>query len=158
MAPTPEENMRAVVAASPLSARYGTAIDRESAYEILSAKLNEGAARAEAERLEKERAAAEAAAAKERAAAEKAEAAAERERRRIEREADAELARLDREAARARAQAEKEAKAAEAARRKWEKENPTLIEQVTKSSVFKDLVRTAGREIIRGVFGTGKRR
>ncbi|MFT3888636.1 MAG: DUF853 family protein [Arachnia sp.] len=144
MAPTADERMREIVAASPLSARYGTPIDRESAYEILSAKLNEGSARAEAERLAKERAA--------------AEDAAEKERQRVEREADAELARLDREAAKAKADAEREARRAEAERQKWEKENPSLIEQVTKSSVFKDLVRTAGREIIRNVFGTRKRR
>ena len=56
------------------------------------------------------------------------------------------------------ARLEREAKAAEAARKKWERENPSLVEQVTKSPVFKDLVRTAGREIIRGLFGTGRRR
>ena len=31
------------------------------------------------------------------------------------------------------------------------------MEQVTKSTVFKDLVRTTGREIIRSIFGTGRR-
>ena len=39
MAPAPAEAMAAVIAASPLSAEYGTAVDRESAYEKLAAKL-----------------------------------------------------------------------------------------------------------------------
>lgn len=143
MAPTPEAQQQAIVADSALTAKYGTPIDRESAYEILTARLAAGAQQAEQERLAKERAA--------------ADAAAEKERQRIEREADAELARLDREVAKAKAQAEKEARQAEAARRKWEKENPSLVEQVTKSAVFKDFVRSAGREIVRGIFGTGRR-
>ncbi|WGT46960.1 helicase HerA-like domain-containing protein [Tessaracoccus lacteus] len=132
MAPTPEPQLQAIVAASPLTARYGAAIDRESAYEILGRKLAAGAEKAAAEA----RAKAEAAAAKE---AEK------------ERVAEA------REAARAQAAAEKEARAAEAARRKYEKEHPSLIDQVTSSSTFRSLVRSAGREIIRGVFGTGRK-
>ena len=72
--------------------------------------------------------------------------------------ADKEQARLEREARAEQARREKEARAEEAARRRYERENPGLVEQVAKSSVFKDLVRTAGREIIRGVFGTGRRR
>ncbi|GAA2175215.1 DUF853 family protein [Agrococcus versicolor] len=58
MDPTPQEQMQAAVDASPLQARYGTAVDRESAYEILAARLAETEAAAE-------RAEAEAAAAKE---------------------------------------------------------------------------------------------
>ena len=73
MSPTPDPDIERAVHASPLLARYGTPIDRESAREILTAKMN---AAAEAE------AAAEAAAAqaKQQAAQAKADAAAERER------------------------------------------------------------------------------
>ncbi len=46
MAPTPEETLRASVAASPMQAKYGAAIDRESAQEILAKKLEAGAAAA----------------------------------------------------------------------------------------------------------------
>jgi uncharacterized protein len=46
MVPTPADQMLATVRASPLSATYGTAIDRESAREILAAKMNAAAAAA----------------------------------------------------------------------------------------------------------------
>ncbi|GAA3867579.1 helicase HerA-like domain-containing protein [Tessaracoccus defluvii] len=162
MAPTPDAELQTMIAASPLLAKYGTAIDRESAYEMLTARLEEGARAAEAERLETERLKAEKEEAELRAKAEK-EAAAEAERRRkegekVERELAEMEARQARELAKEEARLEREAKAAEAARKKWERENPSLVEQVTKSPVFKDLVRTAGREIIRGLFGTGRRR
>nr|WP_255443504.1 helicase HerA-like domain-containing protein [Tessaracoccus sp. MC1679] len=139
MGPTPEDQLRAGVALSSLTAKYGTPLDRHSAYEALTHKLAQGAAAAEAERLEAERA-------KQLQQMEKELAAAEKEQARLEREARAEQARRD-----------KEARAEEAARRRYERENPGLVEQVTKSTVFKDLVRTAGREIIRGIFGTGRR-
>ncbi|MBO3663159.1 helicase HerA-like domain-containing protein [Microbacterium stercoris] len=40
MSPTPEDRIDAAVAASPLLPKYGERIDRESAYEILTAKMN----------------------------------------------------------------------------------------------------------------------
>ncbi len=65
MDPTPEAAMQRTVQASPLLERYGAAVDRESAYEILQAKLEAAqraeqdaearrAAQEEAERLERE--------------------------------------------------------------------------------------------------------
>ncbi|HJE51765.1 MAG TPA: DUF853 domain-containing protein [Tessaracoccus flavescens] len=140
MGPTPEDQLRAGVAQSSLMTKYGEAIDRESAYEILARHLEAGAAKAEQERLEAERI-------EEEKRIEKELAALEKEEAKRQKELLAEQRRLERER-----------KAEEAARRKWEKENPTLIQQVTKSRIFKDFVRTAGREIIRGVFGTGRRR
>ena len=47
MAPTPADAMAATVAASPLLATYDTPVDRQSAYELLSVKMN---AAAEADR------------------------------------------------------------------------------------------------------------
>ncbi|MGV8895337.1 MAG: helicase HerA-like domain-containing protein [Rhodoglobus sp.] len=44
MSPTPLAAMQATVAASPLLAQYGTAVDRESAREILATKMNAAAA------------------------------------------------------------------------------------------------------------------
>ncbi|NLE96549.1 MAG: DUF853 family protein [Propionibacterium sp.] len=49
MDPTPEAELERIVAASPLQARYGEAIDRESAYEMLVQRMEESAAAAEAE-------------------------------------------------------------------------------------------------------------
>jgi len=59
MSPTPIEQMEATVRASPLLARYGTPVDGQSAYEILSVKMNAAAeadARAEAAKLEAQQA------------------------------------------------------------------------------------------------------
>lgn len=50
MAPTPEEVLRPGIAASALMARYGAEVDRDSAYEILTRRLEAGAQQAEAER------------------------------------------------------------------------------------------------------------
>jgi DNA helicase HerA-like ATPase len=47
MSPTPAAAMEATVAASPLLAQYGTPVDRQSAYEILSVKMNAAASAAE---------------------------------------------------------------------------------------------------------------
>ncbi|MBB1482751.1 DUF853 family protein [Tessaracoccus sp. MC1865] len=139
MSPTPEAQLRASVEASPLFARYGQAVDRESAYEILTRRLEAGSAQAAAERLEAERA--------------EAEAAAQKEQERTQQEWE----KQQRENERELAQLERERKQAEAERRRYERENPSLIEQVTKSPVFKDVMRTAGREIVRSIFGTGRR-
>lgn len=80
MSPTPDPDIERAVHASPLLARYGTPIDRESAREILTAKMN---AAAEADAAAAQAKAQEQAAKeqeKQRAAQAKADAAAERER------------------------------------------------------------------------------
>lgn len=52
MDPIPEAHLAATVAASPLLARYGTPVDNESAYELLTRRVEmEAAAKAEQERL-----------------------------------------------------------------------------------------------------------
>ncbi|MGR0321082.1 helicase HerA-like domain-containing protein [Agromyces sp. ZXT2-3] len=48
MSPSPDAAIDAVVAASPLSATYGTAIDRESAHELLTTRMADAAAAADA--------------------------------------------------------------------------------------------------------------
>jgi DNA helicase HerA-like ATPase len=40
MSPLPEEQFAALVAASPLQAKYGTTVDRQSAYELIQARLD----------------------------------------------------------------------------------------------------------------------
>jgi len=65
MAPTDPAAMAATVAASPRNAKYATAIDRESAREMLAKKLEAGAQQAAADKAAEEKAKADAQAAKE---------------------------------------------------------------------------------------------
>jgi len=102
--------MAASVKGSPLFAKYAEAIDRESAREKLAAKLEEGAAKAEAEKAAKESAGAPAGGA---------------------------------------------GKPAPPARRA--KKEKSMVEEVVTSTTFRQVMRTAAREIVRGVFKTGRR-
>lgn len=60
MSPSPDAAIDAAVAASPLTAKYGTAIDRESAHELLTKKMADAAARADADEAAKAQAEAQA--------------------------------------------------------------------------------------------------
>ncbi len=82
MSPTPDPDIERAVHASPLLAKYGTAIDRESAREILTAKMNAAAEADAAAEAAKAKAAADKELAKQQAAIAKADAAAEKERQR----------------------------------------------------------------------------
>ena len=137
MAPSPDELLTRTVAASALSTKYVTAVERESASEMLG--------KAEVARTEAEKAAAvEAENAKVRAAA-----AAAEEKARVAAEKEAAKAATAAEKARA---AEERKKAAE----------PSMVESVVKSSAFRSALRSAGtvlgREITRSVFGTSRKR
>jgi uncharacterized protein len=102
--------MEAQVKASPLYAKYAEAIDRDSARERLAAKLEAGAAKAEAE----------------------------------------ESAKGPSAPGPAQTPAQKPAQR----RRKPEK---YMVEEVVTSTTFRQVMRTAAREIVRGVFKTGRR-
>jgi len=65
MAPTDPAAMQATVAASPRNAKYATAVDRESAREMLAKKLEAGAQQAAADKAAEDKAQADAQAAKE---------------------------------------------------------------------------------------------
>ncbi|WP_417561784.1 helicase HerA-like domain-containing protein [Microbacterium sp.] len=71
MSPTPDPQIAAAVKASPLLAKYGTAIDPESARELLTAKMNAAVQAHAADEAAAAQAKADAAAAKEKAAADK---------------------------------------------------------------------------------------
>ncbi len=137
MAPSPDATMDAAVAASPLLAEYGTAVERDSAFEMLD--------RASSERVKADEAAA--------AAAEKAKvdaaAATEAEKARAAADKAAEKERLAAEKARA-------------AQERREAAEPGVVASVVKSSAFKSILRSAGtvigREITRSIFGTTRRR
>ena len=109
MAPSDPAAMQALVEASPRHATYAAPVDRESAREILAAKLEEGARKKEAE--------------------EAAEAQAEQAE-----------------------QAEKTARKAPA-----KQEEGSIVHDVVNSGAFKDFMRTAAREVARGIFGTARK-
>ena len=117
MGPCDPARMQAVVEASPGQARYGEALDRESARELLAARLARGAEEAE------------------RAQAEQAEPVGSARQRPIP---------LPRTPARRRTKAAKEQR--------------STMEQVLGSPEVRDILRTATREITRGIFGTARRR
>ncbi len=132
MSPTPASQVQAAVAASPLLATYGTPIDRESAREILAAKM--AAADAEAD-------AAEAAAAKAKADAEYAaqKAAMDKAQEKAEREAQREYDRLLKKTA--------------GGSRTTRRVQKTPLEEILGSKTTGAIIGS----VIRGVFGNGRR-
>ena len=158
MAQASDQSIAAVLTAQEsLMLKYGDAVDRESAYEMIAEarELSAEEARLAAERaqLEKERAEFEAMKAKEEAKAQKeAEKAAEK----AEREAQKAAEKAEKEAERARIAAEKEA-AKEAERQaKAEQKKKDQISK-TASSIIGQIGREASRQIIRGIFGSLKK-
>lgn len=113
MEPCDPDLVTATVAASPRAAKYQAALDRESAREILAARLEQGAAKQE-------------------------------------QEAPADPGKQHIPVPKAPRQKAPRQKAPA-------KQEDSVVEQVVKSSAFKDFVRTATREIARGVFKTGRR-
>ena len=99
MAPTPEDVLRPGVARSALMTKYGQAVDRDSAQEMLARKLEQGAATAAAEQQRASR-----------------------------------------------------------APRAASRQQQGMVEQITSSTVFRQFARSAGREIVRGLFGAARRR
>ncbi len=139
MDPSPQETMQRIINASPLLERYGEAIDRESAYELLAKRMEESAAQEEAEA---------------RAAAEAVERArVEAEQAKMQAQQQKEWEKAQKEYERQRLQAEKAAQK-EAERQAREEERRRRAMQTTINQV----VRTAAREAVRGVFGVLKRR
>ncbi|OJU46684.1 MAG: ATPase [Microbacterium sp. 69-7] len=135
MSPTPDPDIERAVHASPLLARYGTPIDRESAREILTAKMN---AAAEADAAAEQAKAQEQAAKeqeKQRAAQAKADAAAERER---QKEYDRIL--------RSTGGSTRTTRTSRASQK-------SPIEQVLNSKSTQTILNS----VIRGLFGTGRR-
>ena len=132
MGPAAAATVSQVLGYSPLRPAYADAVDNESAYELLAAKVQAAEEARTAEEAAKERARAEAAAAK---TAEKEAARREREAERLEREVVKEAQRRQREAERA----------TERRRREVEKTIGSVGRQIT-------------REITRSIFGTLRRR
>ncbi|WP_448256764.1 helicase HerA-like domain-containing protein [Microbacterium aurum] len=134
MSPTPDPDIERAVHASPLLAKYGTAIDRESAREILTAKMNAAAEAEAAEEAAAAKAKADAEYATQQAAIAKADAAAERERQK-------EYDRL------------MKASGGTSRTRTTRKAEKSPIEQVLGSKATQTILTS----VIRGMFGTGRR-
>ncbi|MRH27736.1 DUF853 family protein [Microbacterium sp. SYP-A9085] len=133
MSPTAAPQIVAAVKASPLLAAYGTAIDPESAREILTAKLNAAQQAAAADEAAAAKAAAAAEQAKQQAAAEKADAAAAKK-------AQAEYDRLMRKTS--------------ATTRTPRRSSASPLDDILDSKATQTII----GGVIRGIFGTGRRR
>ena len=138
MSPTPDAAIDAAVAASPLQAKYGTAIDRESAHELLTAKMNAAAAAAQA---------AEDAAAKAEAEAEfaKQQAAIEKQRAKEQKAAQAEYDRLMKRTS---------TTSRSSSSRSRSSGGDSVLEQVLGSKATRDVLTS----VVEGIFGTRRRR
>ena len=128
----PESDVQAIVKASPLLARYGERVDRESAHEILSAKMAAADAAREAEERALEQAKVDAELAKQRAAMEKAQADAEKKAQR---------------------EYERLLKGTGSTRRTTSRATRSTTEKILGSAA-----QTLVNSVIRGIFGTGRRR
>ena len=132
MSPTPDPQIEAAIKASPLLAKYGTAIDRESAREILTARMNAANEAAAAEEAALAKAKADAEYAKQQAAIDKAKAAADKK-------AQAEYDRL--------------LKKTSGTTRTSRSTQKSPLEQILGSKSTQTIL----NGVIRGMFGTGKR-
>ncbi|WP_022893065.1 helicase HerA-like domain-containing protein [Agromyces subbeticus] len=137
MSPSPDAAIDAAVAASPLLAKYGTGIDRESAHEILTTKLADAAAKVDAEE----------------AAAAKAKADAEFEKMRAKIQADA--AKADRKAQAEYDRLMKQTSGTSRSRsRSSQSKERSALEQVLGSKSTQRVL----TNVITGIFGMAKRR
>ncbi|WIE74739.1 helicase HerA-like domain-containing protein [Curtobacterium sp. MCSS17_007] len=159
MEPLPAAGLEARVASSPLLARYGTAVDPESAREVLAARLESAAAQAAAARAQVE-AEAEAARAAAAAAEESAAQTAHDERERAAAQAAYERAqrefeRAERAAAerRSRSTSSRSTSSGSSSRRR-----PRPADDALGDLLGPGLGRTIAKEVVRGIFSTLRRR
>ncbi len=150
MGAAPDADKRYLIDNSEFKMKYGTLVDRESAYEVLAGKAVEAAA--EAERL----AAEEAQRKLDEEEAKRAEKEAEAAAKRAEREAAAEQRRAEREAAAAERKAEREAEAQRKAERKAAEQNERLIKNVA-AAALTSVSRSLGTGLARNLLGALKK-
>ncbi|MDQ2698414.1 MAG: DUF853 domain-containing protein [Actinomycetota bacterium] len=139
MSPTPDPAIEAAVKASPLLAKYGTPIDRESAREILTAKMKAADDAAAAEEAALAKAKADAEYAKQKAAIEKQQAAADKAAAAAEKKARQEYERL--------------LKKTSGSTRTARSSQKSPLEQILTSKSTEAIL----GGVIRGIFGTGRR-
>ena len=147
MAAIPPDALGPGIAQSAMMTKYGQLIDRDSAYEMLTRKLEAGAQAAEQEAMMRAQEREQAEYAKQAAAAA---SQAEKDRIAAEKQAAKERAEADRRAAKERAEAERQAAAQARDSARTRKATTSAIGQVLRSSVAK--------EIVRSIFGNARRR
>ncbi|RFA15952.1 ATPase [Subtercola boreus] len=154
MSPTPDDRIDASVAASPLLPVYGPVIDRESAREILTAKLNAAsdAAASAAQAVSDAKAAAEAA--KEQAAAEKAASKAAADAAKADAKASADYERALAKARAADAAADRERNRRASGTRTTSRAEPNILADVLGSKATRSILTS----VVSGIFGTRRRR
>ncbi|MCW5954668.1 MAG: DUF853 family protein, partial [Propionibacteriaceae bacterium] len=130
MDPMNPEWMAAGIAQSGMMARYGTEIDRESAYEILAAKLQAGIEATQRE----------------------AEAAA------YEKQQKADAVLREKEAAAQQKQAAAEAREERRTSSSRSRQEKSWMEKTLQSATFRDQVLRTGGQILRDVLGTARKR
>lgn len=137
MSPTSDAAIDAAVAGSPLQARYGAPVDRESAHELLTAKMNAAAEAARAAEEAEARAKTDAELAKQQAAIEKQRA---RERKAAQAEYDRLMKRTS-TTPRSRSTGSRSS-------------STSVLEQVLGSKATRDVLTS----VVEGIFGTRRRR
>jgi hypothetical protein len=150
MAPLPPDQLQARISSGALYAEYSQPVDRQSAHEILSARI--AAAKAAVAGATTSPGATVLTPAQERRAIEARARELEKIRREAERDAKAALRRRATEEAAARRQAEREAKAAQRRRATEEAAARRAAERAARQR--ENLVEEIGTGLIRGVFGT----
>ncbi|MRG61141.1 DUF853 family protein [Agromyces sp. CFH 90414] len=144
MSPTPDAAIDQAVASSPLQARYGTPVDRESAHERLTAKMNAAAEAARAAEAAEAKAAADAEYAKQQAAIEK----------QREKEAKAAQAEYDRLMKRTGASGSSGSSRSRAPSTSRSSGGGSVLDQVLGSKATRDVLTS----VVEGIFGTRRRR
>ncbi|THG33516.1 helicase HerA-like domain-containing protein [Naasia lichenicola] len=144
MSPTPDAQIDAAVAASPLLAKYGTALDRDSAREILTAKLEKAHEAAAAEQAAIDRAKADAALAKQRDTLEKQRAKEKKQRQ----------AEWEREMRRGQTTSRTTGRTRTTSASSRSRTQKSPIEEILRSPVTKTIL----TGVVEGIFGTRRRR
>ena len=150
MAALPDVDLQARVAASPFRAKYGQTIDRQSAYEIITGRIETARAAAAAQAAQAAQGAQAAGAPPTTASGLNTMTPAQQQR---------EIARQAREMAAAQRAAERERAAAQRRARADARQHDRMVETGVRTA-GRVLTSRAGQDIIRGVFGTlfgGKR-
>jgi hypothetical protein len=150
MAALPDADLQARVAASPFRAKYGQTIDRQSAYEIITGRIEAARAAAAAQATQAAQGAQAAGAPPTTASGLNTMTPAQQQR---------EIARQAREMAAAQRAAERERAAAQRRARADARQRDRMVETGVRTA-GRVLTSRAGQDIIRGVFGTlfgGKR-
>ena len=150
MGPAQPETVSQLLSFSPLRPRYANAVDNESAFELLAARVAQDAAAAQAEAEAAERAKAEAKAAAEAERQARAqEKEAERQARAQEREAERQARALEKEVERQRREAERAAERAQRERERAAERRQREFEK-TLGSVGRQITRSVLGNILRG--------